>query len=365
MSKYPQIPGYTIKKQIGRGGMANVYLAVEDNLSRMVAVKVFIPERFSSPRQMKRFVKEAKISSRLTHPNIVTVYGLGKVGDLYFIVMEYLGESLKERIRREGRFHPEDALNILLRLGSALFYAHLQGFIHRDVKPDNIMFRKDGSPVLVDFGIARAIETNTKLTDTGGFLGTPSYMSPEQCLGKKLDGRSDLYSLGIVFYEMLTGKTPYKNPDMRTVAMMHLQGEIPRLPFSVRRCQTLLEKMLAKKTRQRIGSEREFMQLIKPLLSPLETRPVQVSKSRRTRFPSAGEATLTSAGKISMKTGKTGESVQKRATRVTSSSAKKRKLKKKRHPLLRFFLFIILLIVIYFLARACGFLPLGDPRFPQ
>lgn len=365
MSRYPQIPGYTIKKQIGRGGMANVYLAVEDNLSRMVAVKVFIPERFSSPRQMKRFIKEAKISSRLTHPNIVTVYGLGKVGDLYYIVMEYLGESLKEKIRREGRFHPEDALNILLRLGSALFYAHLQGFIHRDVKPDNVMFRKDGSPVLVDFGIARAIETNTKLTDTGGFLGTPSYMSPEQCLGRKLDGRSDLYSLGIVFYEMLTGKTPYKNPDMRTVVMMHLQGEIPRLPFSVRRCQTLLEKLLAKRPRQRIGSEREFLQLIKPLLSPLEIQAMRVKKTRRSRSTSDGEATLTSASKMSLESRGTRESAQKRTTRATSTSVKKRKVKKKRHPLLRFFLFIVLILVIYFLARACGFLPLGEPRFPQ
>lgn len=210
MLDIPEIEGYKFVKELGQGGMADVYLMLQENLDRLVAVKVLIPESFRDKHFLKRFIREARTLSKLIHPHIVTIHDVGKTEKSYYIIMEYLQESLKDRIRKK-KMKPDDALHIVNQIGSALFFAHKKGVVHRDIKPDNIMFRMDGTPVLLDFGIARARdEVSTKLTKTGVSIGTPNYISPEQAKGEKVDGRSDIYSLGVVLYEMLTGAPPLR-----------------------------------------------------------------------------------------------------------------------------------------------------------
>ncbi len=283
MKKFPEIPGYKFIKLIGRGGMADVYLAVQQKLDRMVAIKVLLPEVFRSQVSLKRFLREAKTLSRLVHPNIITVYDVGRVGESYYIVMEYLQDSLKERIRSKGKMPPQQALHVLQQVAGALYYAHRVGFIHRDIKPDNIMFRKDGTPVILDFGIARPVESETKLTKTGMSIGTPNYISPEQARGEKVDGRSDIYSLGVVLYEMLTGKVPYHSENTLGVVIKHIQEPVPKLTGKLRRYQHLLERMMHKDKGKRVRSEKELNEIVKSLLNYDPLRNEQQEKERRSR----------------------------------------------------------------------------------
>ncbi len=334
MKEFPEIPGYDIKKSLGRGGMAEVFLAVQKKLSRLVAIKVFVPDRFTSTRLVKRFEKEAKIASRLVHPHIITVYDVGRIEDGYYMAMEYLPESLKDRIRKQGRLDPQEALKILLQIAAALYYAHLKGFIHRDIKPENIMFRKDNTPVIVDFGIARAIESASRLTQTGFSPGTPQYMSPEQCRARKLDGRSDIYSLGVVLYEMLTGDVPYKGGDLRLVVLKHLQDSVPRLPWTLAPFQPLLDRMMAKERRHRPASEGELRQLVQPVLNPLTQRSTGRAKPARS---GEGEKTLTAVPET-----------QKGTLKIKAAAAANKRTGK---PKRRFYwiVFIILALVLLFL----------------
>lgn len=267
MLDYPEIPGYKIKKRLGQGGMSDVYLGLQEKLNRMVAIKVLNLEVFRNPRLSKRFVKEAKMLHQLVHPNIIDIYKEGKVGPYYFIAMEYLQDNLKERIRREKKIPPEEALHIVRQVGDALFYAHENGIIHRDIKPDNIMFRKDGTPVVLDFGIAKTMHSDTRLTKTGMAIGTPQYMSPEQCNADKLDGRTDIYSLGIVFYEMLTGKLPYDADDTLGIVMKQLKAPVPKLPAALKQFQALLDRMMAKEKKKRLRSRTRLNEIIKNLLN--------------------------------------------------------------------------------------------------
>ncbi|MBN2198776.1 MAG: serine/threonine protein kinase, partial [Candidatus Aminicenantes bacterium] len=166
MTDFPLIPGYRIEREVGAGGMATVYLAVQERLNRRVAVKVLSPVLLADKQFIQRFLKEAETAANLHHSNIVPIHDVGRAGDHNYIVMEYLEESLKERIK-QGPLSPEAALDIVLQVGRGLDYAHAEGFVHRDIKPENIMFRRDGTPVLTDFGIARAVDSATKLTKTG------------------------------------------------------------------------------------------------------------------------------------------------------------------------------------------------------
>ncbi len=219
MPDLPSIPGYRIEKEIGSGGMATVYLGVQEKLNRRTAIKVLEPLLLKDPNFAKRFLKEAETAANLSHPGIVHIYDVGRSENYYYMVMEYLeGGSIKDRIQR-GPMDPNEAMTIIRQVAAALQYAHDQGYIHRDIKPDNIMFRKDGSTVITDFGIARAVDSTTKLTKTGMSIGTPHYMSPEQARGKTLDGRSDIYALGIVLYEMLTGHVPFDADDSVAIAV--------------------------------------------------------------------------------------------------------------------------------------------------
>ena len=263
MGDIPIIPGYTIKKLLGRGGMGSVYLGVKENRSQLVAIKVLFHDRFNTPQLLKRFLKEAQIASRLIHPNIVTVFEVGRTKSCHYMVMEYLPESLRERLRRNQRIRTSEALFIVRQVAAALFYAHRKGFIHRDIKPSNIMFQSDGTPVVLDFGIARAIESTSRLTRTGISLGTPQYMSPEQCASQKLDGRSDIYSLGVVLFEMLSGEVPYKAKSLALAALRHIYYPVPDLPSALSRLQPLIDRMMAKDKNRRVRSEAELNALLK------------------------------------------------------------------------------------------------------
>lgn len=260
----PRIPGYRIEKKLGSGGMADVYLGVQEVLGRKVAIKVLAAEMIQNQQVVERFLNEARTASRLEHPNIVTIHDVGQVEDTCYIVMEYLPESMISRIKRspDNKIEPREVFRILKRMAMALDYAHSEGFIHRDIKPDNILFRKDNTPVLVDFGIARAVDSSAQLTTTGMIIGTPHYMSPEQCQGEKIDGQSDLYSLGIVFYEMLTGDIPYRADSAAGVLVKHIREPVPHLPVELQRYQPLLGRMAAKDKSQRVSTGKELLECL-------------------------------------------------------------------------------------------------------
>jgi serine/threonine protein kinase len=253
--------------------MADVYLGVQEKLAREVAIKVLIPSLFRDQQFSLRFIKEAQTAAKLVHPNIITIHDVGQVGESYYIVMEYLEESLNDRIKRVGVLEPDEALKIVKMIASALDYAHKNGFIHRDIKPDNIMFRPDGTAVLVDFGIARAIDSTTHLTRTGMSIGTPHYMSPEQCKGEKIDGRSDIYSLGVQLYELLTGKVPYKAENTAGIILKHIQEPIPGLPAPLSAYQPLIDKMMAKEREMRVQSGSELINFIDGLVTAQQAFP--------------------------------------------------------------------------------------------
>ena len=208
---------YRIARLLGRGGMGAVYLAHELALDRDVAIKVLPPEQGGTPQMRARFKHEARTAARLTHPNIVPLYTFGEVDGLMYFVMGYVaGDSLATRLRSEGTLSPDTVRVFLADLAGALDYAHRQGIVHRDLKPDNILIdTESGAPRLTDFGIAKAPMAGGQLTMTGQIVGTPHYMSPEQARGQAdLDARSDLYSLGVMAYEMLSGQRPFdaENP---------------------------------------------------------------------------------------------------------------------------------------------------------
>ncbi|MFU8817495.1 MAG: protein kinase domain-containing protein [Pseudomonadales bacterium] len=251
------LPGYQILRELGRGGMARVYLAVQKRLGRTVALKVVGDELAQDAEFRKRFLQESRINAQLSHPNIVQVYDVGAHDDALFLVMEYVGGGdLTRRLERGMRV--ENLIRVVKDIGRALDYAHGRGFVHRDIKPENILFREDGSAVLSDFGIARVIDATPSISRTGTVLGTPQYMSPEQAAGRALDGRSDLYSLGVVFYRVLTGDVPYKADTAVSIGIKHLQEPIPRLPNYLAAFQPVLDSALAKRPEARFQTGAEF-----------------------------------------------------------------------------------------------------------
>lgn len=305
MKKFPKIKGYHIKKKLGQGGMASVFLGIDKKLHKMVAIKVFVLTDFGSQKKAKRFLKEARILSKLNHPNIVDVHRVEKTGNYYYIVMEYLQSSLREVIDKRKTVPPHDALKILYHISGALTYLHARGIVHRDIKPGNIMFRQDMTPVLLDFGIVKTFQgRETQLTETGTFVGTPFYMSPEQCTLQKIDRRSDLYSLGVVFYEMLRGKVPYRGKNAKEVFQKHLKAPVPRLPGTLSSIQPLLNRLMAKDKRKRIRSQKRISQMVVRLLnnpalanrsSPAEgsTRPGKYTLDDRTIKSGIGDGEIT------------------------------------------------------------------------
>src|SRR5690606_29043207 len=197
---------YRIKSRIGGGGMANVYLGYDIILKWDVAIKVLRPEFANDPEFIERFDREALAATSLAHPNIVSIYDVGEEGDIFYIVMEYVdGETLKDYVKKHGKLSVEETIDIMEQLTSAIQYAHENGLIHRDIKPQNILIDRSGKIKVTDFGIAVALSA-TALTQTNSVLGSVHYLSPEQARGGKATKLSDIYSLGIVFYELVTGE---------------------------------------------------------------------------------------------------------------------------------------------------------------
>jgi serine/threonine protein kinase len=245
-----EIPGYKIIKQLGRGGMATVYLALQESVDREVALKIMSPALMVDPNFGERFLREARIAAKLHHRHVVGVHDVGKHGDIHYIAMEYVSGGSAHR--DDGKpVDPTFVLRVVREIATALAYAHSKGFVHRDVKPDNILMRDDGSSALTDFGIARANDSATRMTRTGAVIGTPHYMSPEQARGRPLDGRADLYSLGCVLYEMLVGRVPYQADDPLAVGIMHITEPVPKLPPNLQPIQPILDRLMAKTPEER------------------------------------------------------------------------------------------------------------------
>ncbi len=238
------IPGYKIIRQLGRGGMATVYLAEQALVEREVALKVMAPQLTVDPSFGERFLREARIAAKLRHPHIVSIIEVGVHGDYHYAAMEYLAGPVQTR--ESDTLSLKATLRVVREIATALDYAHSKGVVHRDVKPDNILLREDGSAVLGDFGIARAADATGAVTRTGAVVGTPLFMSPEQLRGKQVDGRSDLYSLGVVAFQLLSGRPPYVAEDALALGIMHMTSPIPALPASFQPAQALVHKLLAK-----------------------------------------------------------------------------------------------------------------------
>ncbi len=216
---------YRLGEKIGAGGMSDVYLADDLTLSRPVAVKILHPEYARDPAYIQRFRYEAQSAANLNHPNIVSVYDWGNEGEVYYIVMEYVeGHDLKELLRERGRLGAERAAEIAAEIAAALQFAHRHNLVHRDIKPQNVIITPTGQVKVMDFGIARAA-SGTGMTQTGVVMGTAQYISPEQAQGLPVDGRSDIYSLGIVLYEMLTGRVPFDDDNPLTVAYRQVRDD--------------------------------------------------------------------------------------------------------------------------------------------
>ena len=218
---------YRLEEKIGSGGMSSVYRAFDPTLERWVAIKLMHRDISNDPDQLERFRREARAVAQLNHPHVVTVIDAGEDDGNPYIVFEYVeGETLKDRIRRLGRLPVAEAVAYAIEIGRALECAHENRLVHRDVKPQNVLIDRDGRAKVTDFGIARSLEAQG-LTATGRVLGTTDYVSPEQALGHEVTGQSDIYSLGIVLYEMLTGETPFQADTQVAVAMKHVREPLP------------------------------------------------------------------------------------------------------------------------------------------
>lgn len=254
---------YTIMERIGGGGMADVYRAMDNLLDRSVAVKVLHTQFAADDDFVRRFRREGQAAAKLSHPNIVNIYDVGQDDDIYYIVMEYIaGETLKEKIQRNGHLPVESALHIALQIAEALEHAHQNNLVHCDIKPHNILITSSGRVKVTDFGIARAA-TSVSMTQTGTVIGSVHYFSPEQAKGSVINAKSDLYSLGVVMYEMLTGQVPFTGENPISIALKHIQDE-PRRPSELNvgippLVEAIVLKAMAKDPAQRYNSAAEMI----------------------------------------------------------------------------------------------------------
>lgn len=261
----PRIPGYRIVRRLGLGGMATVYLAVQESLDREVAIKVMRPARQLDAEQSIRFEHEARIIAKLEHPGIVVIHEVGRTleGDLYY-VMPYLAKG--DLSMRDYRDDEEGLIALLRALLDALGYAHARGIVHRDVKPENVLFDNADRPQLADFGIAlAALDGSSRITGDGLAIGTSAQMSPEQARADPVDGRSDLYSLGVLAYELLTGKLPFQAEDPLALALMHAQDPVPKLPADKAHWQGFINHAMAKRPEHRFRNAQAMQRALDPL----------------------------------------------------------------------------------------------------
>lgn len=285
-----KIPGYELGAKIGQGGMASVYIAVQRSLDRKVAIKIM--RQMGDSSEEVRFLNEGRTMARLPHPNIVGVYDISQADGISYIAMEYLdGGALSDRMK-DG-LTLSDAISLVVQMADALQFAHDNGVVHRDLKPANILFRGKKTPVLTDFGIARVDgQQGMRLTQTGMMIGTPTYMSPEQAVGGKIDGRSDQYSLGVMFYELLARKLLFEAETPMQVAYAHVNTPPPRLPERMAFAQPVLDRMLAKEPGDRYPDLNDFARAVRSLVtandSLQERLSVNTSTSMSERLRSLG-----------------------------------------------------------------------------
>lgn len=265
---------YKLAKELGKGGFATVYRAVQPTLKRNVAIKVLHPEFIRDERTLRRFKREALAIARLSHPNIVAVYDYGEHDGRAYLVMEYVaGDTLKGRLGKPVASGL--ALDVVTAVGAALDYAHSKGLVHRDIKPANILFTEDSRIVLSDFGIVRLADDDSSLTR--GIVGTPQYMSPEQTTGGEVDGRCDLYSLGVVLFEMLTGRVPFKGESAIATLSMHASMPVPsareRNPDLTEGIDRVVRRSLAKAPDDRYQTGRDLQQALAAAIAEAERPP--------------------------------------------------------------------------------------------
>ena len=270
-----QFGKYRILEELGRGGFATVYKAMDTTLDREVALKVLDPLLTRDPAFISRFRQEAKVTARLFHPNIATVFEIGEADGRYFIAMQYIqGGNLRDLVREQGPLPFDQVVSIIDQIGVALDYAHARRAIHRDVKPSNILVDGDGHATLTDFGIVKALEETNFQTTSGAVMGTPHYASPEQAESRSVDGRSDLYSLGIVAYELCTGKVPFI-ADSTPSLYYKIVHEPPHLPSDTNPraagpIEQVLLKAIAKQADQRYQNGQELASALRTAVRQLQ-----------------------------------------------------------------------------------------------
>jgi eukaryotic-like serine/threonine-protein kinase len=287
---------YRVQCLIGEGGMGDVYLATHLKIDKPVAVKVLAPEQMRRPRTVSRFLQEAKAASRIRHPHVVDITDFGESDGCAFFVMEYLeGEDLQRLLKREGRLPWLRARRIAIQLIDALAAAHAAGVIHRDIKPHNIFITpRDGDRdfvKVIDFGIAKLRDNSEEqLTRTGAIMGTAEYMSPEQGMGGELDGRSDLYSVGVILYRMLTGDVPFHGGNPMAVLYQHIHGDLvppseacPEAELGPE-VDALVARALAKDRERRFGSAEAFIEALREIDDPAASRATLDARRRRSRW---------------------------------------------------------------------------------
>ena len=254
---------YELEELVGTGGMSSVYRAHDRLLDRKVALKILHSHHAVDPEYVERFRREARSVAALSHPNVVTVIDRGEHGDRQFIVFEYVdGENAKQLITRRGQLPVEEALGLAIQVARGLSFAHQEGLVHRDVKPQNILLNGDGRAKVTDFGIARSLDVKHGVTQTGTVLGTSDYISPEQAQGRRVDALTDVYSLGVVLYELLTKQVPFPGENFVAVAMRHINEPPPsvreRRPDVSPRVDAAVQRAMAKEPGDRFASMDDF-----------------------------------------------------------------------------------------------------------
>ena len=315
---------FEILQLLGQGGMGAVYKARDTELERLVALKLIRPELASHPEILRRFKQELILAREVTHRNVIRIFDLGQAQGIKFITMEYVeGRDLKSLIHEKGKFTAEDAVPIVLQIAAALEAAHTAGVVHRDLKPQNVMSDKDGRVYVMDFGIARSLE-HQGMTQTGALMGTPEYMSPEQAKGEKVDARSDLFALGIIFYEMLTGISPFKAET--AMAMMFKRTQERATPLSQLNLgvppviSDIVSKCLETKAEERYQSAREVITDLEAWKGGVPHSTI-VPTSRRIRYAPSYQKWLVVGGAVVLLAGGVYVFREKFTLRPSGSSA--------------------------------------------
>jgi len=344
---------YELTHLIARGGMAQVYRAMDRQLERPVALKVLFPELSVDRTFVERFRREAQAAANLSHPNIVPVFDWGEDDGSYFIVMEYVeGRPLSAVLRDPQRMPPRQIATIGAGVAAALAFAHRHGVVHRDVKPGNVLITPDGDVKVTDFGIARAMNTEESLTQTGAVMGTAAYFSPEQAEGKGVDSRSDIYSLGVVLYEMAVGRPPFTGDSPVAVASKHVR-DMPVLPREANptvppALEAVIMKAMAKNPDDRYGSAEE---LRADLLRFADGRPVEAGDPGLTSMMAPVGVAATQA--VPMTTGRT-MAVPTATGLPASREDQERKKRTRNLVILLVLLLVALLVIAFFLLRSVG-----------